>query len=153
MNLPQKRFGVGGFLLLVLVAISGGCTSYETRTYEITVTNRGGSPVTVWITKDGDPFEESWASPEDIVKESPKESDRFNGVVIPPGRTGHTKITGQFLAQTHAVLRVYRAVKLDAILSLSHGSPSRVEMLIPPGASNISISENDDRIVAEPQAP
>src|SRR5262245_54356786 len=95
-------------ILLVLCAVVG-CKSYATRVYDVTVKNDAASPITIWLTKDGPPFEPGWVAPEELAIESPKTADKVvGGVIIPEGKSADTgPLKGLFEPGTHAVLRVY----------------------------------------------
>src|SRR6185312_15046167 len=60
-TIPPMRTLLALPLLLLLV----GCST--TRTFDIEVKNETGTPLTVGLVKEGDPFEPEWASPEDAA--------------------------------------------------------------------------------------
>src|SRR5436190_1363972 len=108
------------FASLATLALLAGCQSYEKRTYDVSVKNAGAEPITVWLTKDGEPYEFGWLSPEDVVIQSPKEPKKeISGVVIPPGKTAETgQRLGRFNKETHAILRIYDGqLGIDKILA------------------------------------
>lgn len=128
-------------LLIGLSLWIGGCT--VGRTYEVSVKNDTAGPVTIWLTKDGPPSEDQWLSPEQIAIHPPKTTEALGGVVVPPGKTADTgRIKGQFYSDVNAVLRVYEGqLTLAQLLSVSHGSPNRVDQMLPKGRSNWIVEE------------
>ena len=138
---------VGSSLLLCLVAIAlvtcGGCTNAQTRTYQIKVENRSSKPVTVWLTKDGPPWEEGWKSPEDLAIESPKADEPIGGVVVPPGESRVTRdVKGKILPDVDAVLRVYLGqLTFNELLAVSRGSIDRKEVKLQPGPNIVVVTD------------
>ncbi len=132
--------------LLALAA----CSDVQQRTYDLSVTNRSDAPITVWLTKNGPPYEDSWLSPEDLVQNSPKMSDRIPGVQIDPGRTAAAKVNGQFEPDTQAILRVYATTGFDNILAMSRDQPGRLDLEIAPGPVDIEITGKNGVIAAQP---
>ena len=129
------------FIAFCLSAI--GCQSYEHVVYDVQVHNNTTGPVTVWLTKDGPPFEPGWLAPEDIAIESPKQPVHvISGLVIPTGKTGFTgPRTGQFQPGTNAVLRVYAGqLTFDQLLSFDQGDKHRVDQRLHPGMNDLVIS-------------
>ncbi len=142
----------------LLILIIAGCHSYETRTYDVSVKNNSAGPITVWLTKNGEPYEAGWLSPEDIAVESPKQTDRaIGGVVIPQGKSADTgPRNGQFGPGTRAVLRVYGGqLNFDQILANSSGSKNRVDVDLPSGKSSYIVTGANSAIEVQPaqQAP
>jgi hypothetical protein len=137
------------WILIAFCAIFlGGCNSYETRTYDVTVKNAGPEAVTVWLTKDGEPYEQAWLSPEDLIIESPKSPKKeISGVVIPAGKVANTgPRVGQFREQTHAILRVYEGqMGMNELLATKPGA-ARVDLELSPGKSEFVV-KTDDHIV------
>ena len=109
-NIPILRV----LAILAAFIFLTACSSSDQRTFELSVTNRSDGPITVWLTKNGPPYEDNWLSPEDLVQNSPKMSDRIPGVQISPGRTAEAKVSGQFDPDTQAILRVYAATGLGS---------------------------------------
>jgi hypothetical protein len=124
--------------LLSALLLTLGCQSYETRTYDVTVHNQTSEPITIWLTKDGPPFEGPWLSPEDLAIESPHrdESREIGGAVVDAGKTATTMRKGRFEPRTHAMLRVYDgARKFEELLATSSESAGRKDVTLPPGKS------------------
>ena len=124
------------FALLLLVV---GCTSFETRTYDVSLKNMSVNPVTIWITKNGPAWEAGWKSPEDLAIESPGADERIPGVVVPSGKTAAiNKHTGRFAPNVSAILRVYAGQQgINELLAMSHRGPDRVDVVLQPGANNL----------------
>jgi hypothetical protein len=122
-----------------------GCHSYEVRTYDITVHNATRAPVTIWLTKDGPPYEDGWWSPEDLAMLSPKQNaaHEVGGVIVEPGKTADAiNRKGRFEPQTNAILRVYRTGGgFNDLLAISHDSPSRTDVKLRPGRNDLEIDD------------
>jgi len=138
------------WLLLLSIAMLLGCRSYEKRTYDVTVQNASSEPATLWLTKDGEPFENGWMSPEDLAVESPKNKDYIvSGVVAPAGKTAFTgPREGHFEKDTTAILRVYDGqLMFSQILAVGHDSPLRIDQPLPQGASHWKITRDAKGII------
>ncbi len=128
-----------------------GCASRQT--FDVTVTNRLGEPITVWMTKSkpqapGD-YEEGWIPPE-VLAVGTTQSQRLGGVAIEPGETGHAVLTGTIANDDVAVLRVYRAVDLNAILTLHRGDADRLDLPLDPGKTDIDIVKQNGQMTDVP---
>jgi hypothetical protein len=137
--------------LTAAVCLIAGCV--QTNHYELAVRNDTRFPVTIWLTKNGPPDEPAWRSPEQVVIERGiTHGDPISGVVIEPGKTANTKITGQFANDSRAILRVYRGkLRMTEILAVSHDSPDRLDIWLPPGPSKLVITDTDvGRLVIRP---
>jgi hypothetical protein len=131
-------------LLLALLLPCVGCHNWETRTYDVTVKNAGPDPVTVWLTKDGEPFEPGWYSPENLILHSPKEPPKeISGVIIPPDKVASTgPRTGRFDPHTHAILRIYAGqLGMNQMLATSAG-PGREDLRLAPGQNVITVKSS-----------
>jgi hypothetical protein len=129
-------------LLLAALVLVGCKSSYETRRYDVTVHNQSNGPITIWLTKDGPPYEPGWLAPEDLAVQSPKQDSKLSGVRVPAGKTAGTDVVhGQFEPQTHAVLRVYAGQRnFDELLASSSGDKTRVDYPLHPGKSSLIVS-------------
>jgi hypothetical protein len=140
------------FPAMIFIGLMGvGCASRQT--FDVTVTNRLGEPITVWMTKakpqaPGD-YEEGWIPPE-VLAVGTTQSQRLGGVAIEPGETGHTVLKGNIASDDVAVLRVYRAVDLNAILTLHYGNPDRLDIPLDPGITDIDIVKQSGQMAAVP---
>ena len=54
-------------LLCGLLATAQGC-GFKSHKYSIAVRNDSNQPIVVGLAKEGEPFEDNWASPEQIAK-------------------------------------------------------------------------------------
>jgi hypothetical protein len=129
-------------MLLMFALLLAGChAGYETRTYDVSVRNLSDGPITIWLTKDGAPYEPGWLAPEDLAIESPKQNAKLSGVIVPPDKTADTGVVkGQFESQTHAILRIYAGKRsFDQLLASTHGDPTRVDYPLHPGRSDLII--------------
>src|SRR3954454_9975352 len=142
-------------LILVCLCIVG-CHSYEKRVYDVTVQNNSSVPITIWLTKDGPPYEPGWLAPEDIAIESPKQPEKIiGGVVVPQGKSADTgPIKGQFEPSTHAVLRVYAGqLNFDELLAAPGDEKRRIDMTVHPGRTNLTVTGGAARIDVQETAP
>jgi hypothetical protein len=145
--MAAMKIGVARVLLAAVLLGFGapGCSSAQKRTYEVTVKNESTRPVTVWLTKNGPPYEQGWKAPEDLAIELPVGDERIAGVVVPAGRTASTgQVVGHFAPGVQAILRVYLGQKgFDEILAISRGSPDRMEIVLKPGANDILLKSDE----------
>ena len=128
--------------LTLLCLLMAGCHTYETRRYDVTVHNRTAEPITIWLTKDGPPYEAAWLSPEDLAIESPRqnESREIGGVILQPGKSASALRAGRFETATRAILRVYDgAVRFNDLLAISRENPARVDVALRPGNNEYSV--------------
>jgi hypothetical protein len=137
------------FLMLPVTLLAVGCASPQT--FDVTVTNRTSDPISVWMTKEkpvrGDNYERGWMPPEVLAVGN---TEKMGGAAVSPGSTAHTVLKGTIARDDVAVLRVYRAVELDAILSLSRGNPDRLDLPLNPGRTDIDIVTKNGRLQEVP---
>jgi len=139
---------------MIFAALMGvGCAGKQT--FDVTVTNRLNEPITVWMTKAkpqaADNYEQGWMPPE-VLAVGTTESQRLGGVAIEPGETGHTILKGTIANDDVAVLRVYRAVDLNVILTLHYGNPDRLDIPLDQGVTDIDIVKQNGQMKAVPSA-
>jgi hypothetical protein len=154
--MTTARLSILATLSLLMALCIGGCNSYQTRTYDVTVKNATNRPIVVWLTKNGEPYEQGWLSPEEIAIESPKINEvRYSWTTIDPGqRMGVGPVKGRFLPDTAAQLRVYSgAEKFSDLLAIDRGSPDRLDLNLNPGANSFTITAPAGALHAEPGAP
>jgi hypothetical protein len=137
---------------MVLIGLMGvGCASKQT--FDVTVTNRLGDPITVWMTKAkpqaAGNYEEGWMPPE-VLAVGTTQSQRLGGVAIEPGETGHTVLKGTIANDDVAVLRVYRAVDLNVILTLHYGNPDRLDIPLDQGVTDIDVVKQKGQMTEIP---
>jgi hypothetical protein len=137
---------------LLLAAALAGCSSAKPRTYDVSVTNRTNEPVTIWLTKDGPPYEEGWLSPEDYAIFRPGRIEPFPGWVVMPGEQAATGvITGQFEPETRAVLRVYSGqLRFSEILARSE---QRLDVPLDGGRSNLVVTDQNQKLSVSRETP
>jgi hypothetical protein len=143
-------------LILACLCLFPGCKSYEKRVYDVTVQNNASVSVTIWLTKDGPPYEAGWLAPEDIAIESPKQPEKIiGGVVVPQGKSANTgPLKGQFEPQTRAVLRVYAGqLSFDELLASPSDEKRRIDTTLHPGASNLVVTGGAGRIDVKESTP
>lgn len=136
-------------LLLSMALLLIGCAP-TSRTFNISVANETGGPVTLDLTKDGPPVEEAWASPEDIASGRIKvtEASRLGINSIAAGRTQSVRdLPGQFPSDTHAILRVYRGgdLTIKQMLSIAPG-PDRQDVPLSPGDNRLVVKDQDGKL-------
>ena len=134
-------------LFLLTVA---GCST--TRTYEVAVRNESTGPITVGMAKAGGKYEPQWASPEQAVVRTGSENEKgWPSIVVPPGKTGYTgPVKGDFSGGAEADLRAYAGeLDLSDVLSISRGSPRRVDVPLQPGRNAIIIHDKEGHLVYE----
>jgi hypothetical protein len=141
------RFLIAGVGLL----LTTGCVTPQT--FDVTVTNRIGDPITVWMTKARTPmdgrYEPGWMPPE-VVAVGTAGSEKLGGVAIEPGETAHTVMTGTITANDVAILRVYRASDINTILSIPRGNPDRLDIPLDPGKTDIDIVKKNGQLADVP---
>jgi len=137
---------------MILMGLMGvGCASRQT--FDVTVTNRLGEPISVWMTKAKPQAPENCEQvlfPPEVLAVGTTQSQRLGGVAIEPGETGHTVLKGTIAADDVAVLRVYRAVDLNVILTMTRGSPDRLEIPLDPGITDIDIVKQNGQMMEVP---
>jgi hypothetical protein len=145
------------FTFLLLFAAALGCqSSYDVRSYDITVKNFSATPITVWLTKDGEPFEPGWLSPEDLATESPNARTRvISGLVIQSTKTAFTGPRhGQFQPGTHAILRFYSGqLTFEQLLAVDAGDSRRIDYELHPGPSHLIVTGDADRLKIKEEEP
>jgi len=141
------------FLLLLcsFCVLCAGCQP-QTRAYQVSVRNDTAGPVTIWLLKEGGPYEDGWKSPEDLAIESPKANIPIGGMIVRPGKIADAgPVTGHFDPDANAVLRVYRgAHSFNELLAISSGSPDRISAKLRPGDNEFLITQQNFRISLEP---
>jgi len=133
-----------GLLLVV------GCAGTTTQTFDVKVKNDSSKPITVWLTKDGPPYEAKWASPEDLAVEKPGGSNVYLGVIIPPAKTGETgPVPAKLDTSTRAWLRIYSGgEQFSQLLAMSRGNPNRLDIQLQPGVNSYIVTDAPGGLVA-----
>ncbi len=145
---PMKYLLMLACLLLGMV----GCSSTETRTYDISVRNSTDHPITIWLTKDGPPAEKGWRSPEEIAISAPGHEERIGGMVVPAGKTAYTEpVKGEFEPGCYAWIRVYdgKYSSFSELLAVSAKSPDRYDYALDVGKNSLVVLERNGRVVVE----
>jgi hypothetical protein len=121
-------------ILLVGLALTGCATS---QSFDVSIKNQTSRPIIVGFVKDGPPFEEAWASPEDYAQLPPSRQPATWGVVVPDGKIVTTHIQGKFERGSAPFLRVYLDEhSADQLLAISRGIGGRVDVGLHPGGDN-----------------
>jgi hypothetical protein len=136
------------FVPLAALLLIVGCASTRQETFELSVKNQTGTPISVWLTKDGPPDEQGWESPELLAMMPQTATYSFSS--LEPGKVAHAgPLTGRFEQGVNAWLRVYQGLHtLEEILAISRGSHDRLDLRLVPGRHQITIVEKDGRLVA-----
>jgi hypothetical protein len=121
------------FLALILAV---GCASPK-ATFQVTVTNRSASPISIGLVKIGGAIEPAWAGPEHIAARAPRLGDRRWGTLLrPTGTTTLGPLSGTFYRGSKAVLRVYQGDHdMDGLNAFSRTDPGRADIDVLPGIS------------------
>ena len=145
--MTAKRLSIVSAALVLLLVGCGG----KTQTYDVSVSNDTQAPITVWLTKDGGPYEKHWRSPEDLAMESPGGA-KIAGVKIPAGQSAATgPVKGKFAPGSGAILRVYAGdYDFSDLLAVSRGSPNRADVPLYPGANRLSVTRDAKGVVVKP---
>lgn len=146
---------VSTMLWLLGAALLVGCSSTVEHTFDITVKNNTGGPITIWLTKDGGPLEPGWRSPEQVAMQSLADEERISGVVIPDGKTASTPpVVGRFQPGRYAWLRIYDGqYKFSELLAISPKSALRLDQPLYPGRNVLNVRKAARRLVVEPETP
>ena len=125
-----------------------GCNT-KSYTYSVAVKNDTTEPLMIGFAKDGPPFEDNWATPEQIARIETRNDVHRWGVPTQPGRTAEVKkLTATLERSTTAYVRVYATTPtLPGMLAISQGSPNRLDIPLLPGANDISVKRQDGRLV------
>jgi hypothetical protein len=136
--IPLIAISLFSFLLI-------GCGP-ATGHFQIAVRNETNRPLTIGLAKTGGPYEELWASPEDIAIRHAQGADRIWGPVVPPGKTATLpQVTGKFGRGSVAILRVYSGTPdLSRMLATSRGAHDRLDLGLDEG-KNFFIIRQDRR--------
>jgi len=138
-------------LLLLLLTSLVGCGT-RAESYSVSVKNGTTGPLTIGFTKEGEPFEDLWMSPEDLAQDRAVKPETTSwGNLLPAGKTATTKkdMVAHLRGDTVAYLRVYRGhINMLDILAISRGSASRVDLPLVPGTNKVVIIEREGRLAA-----
>jgi hypothetical protein len=126
-----------------LLFLAIGCAQVQTRQYQVTVDNQSSKPVTVWLTKNGEFYEDTWKAPEDWAIESPHAKDPVAGVVVPSHeKRGTDVLTGKFRPETDAILRVYDGqLTFNEILAAGKSTGGRKDVVLKPGSNDVTVTD------------
>ncbi len=117
-----------------------GCSQTETRQYGVELKNNSTKPLTVGLVKIGLPAEKLWESPEDHALSDPKMAEPTWGVVVYPGKTVSVdKVSGEFLPNAGATLRIYVGqLELSQLLAVNRESRNRIEVSLRQGKTTLA---------------
>jgi len=137
---------------LSLLCILVGCATNQT--YRVAVTNDTQEPITIGLVKEGDPYQDQWASPE-LAATQNRAPDSRMWAAIPPGKTADTgPVKGRFRGDAQAILRVYEGdLNLSGILAINRDQPNRMDIPLHPGMNHITVTEQGVRLHAMRDTP
>ena len=146
---PTMKMLVWTTCVLAAATISIGCNPSQ-KSFDVRVHNDASTPVTLWLSKSGPPAEAGWLSPEQLAADP--QHAKYDLAIVPPGKTGSSKMSGTFPEGTNAVLRVYRGEKeLFYILQdAKAGMEQRTDYVLKPGTNNLSVIDQGGKLVVQP---
>jgi hypothetical protein len=127
-------------LPVAFLLLAAGCSQ---QSFEVSLSNQTGDPLTIGIVKDGPPYDPDLAGPGEWAVNTRLDALPPWGHVVPPGRTIDSgKVSSRFPAGTRAYLRIYRGQHSNAeLIAISEG-PDRLDVLLFPGQNVLTI-QND----------
>jgi hypothetical protein len=130
-----------GCLLMV------GCQG-RTQVYSVSVRNDAAEPLMVGLAKDGPPFEDHWATPEEVSRIVLNPDERGWGVPVLTGKTAEVKNEKATLNRPTAVyVRIYAsAPTLPSMLAISSGSPNRLDIPLHPGDNQLVVTRSEGQL-------
>jgi hypothetical protein len=139
------RFVPRLFLLLLACVAFTGCS--RTDTFDIAVRNDTAGPLTLALAKDGPPYEQTWASPEELAIESPRADERHAYLMLEPGKEGYVTLKGKFDRNTRGYLRAYRGdLQISEMNAIGPASTNRLDLLLRPGPNAFVIMDAGGRL-------
>lgn len=134
-------------LCLFGLLLTVGCQG-KTYTYSLSLKNAAAEPIMVGFAKDGPPFEDHWATPEQISRIELRNDVRGWGMPVPPGKTAYVeKEKATLEGSTAAYVRVYAtAPTLPGMLAISEGSPNRLDIPLIPGNNDLVVTRENGRL-------
>lgn len=135
--------------LALLLPLAWGCSNTRTETYNVTVHNSLDKPIMVFLTKNGPPLQDGWWSPEDIaVLYGNVEDDVSRWVVRPGGQANSGPMKALLAPGARAVLRVYEGrYALAELIAINRGSPDRLDLILTPGSTDVTVSKREGALV------
>jgi hypothetical protein len=125
----------------------GGCGTKK-YTFSIAVKNDSPQPVVVGLAKDGPPYEDNWATPEQIATFPTRPGEHAWGVPVAPGKTAEVKEERAKLDRYGAAyVRIYASdPALSSLLSISNGSPNRLDIQLVPGDNRFIVTREGGQL-------
>lgn len=148
--MADMRITVLACLTMLLFVVGCGPRKVE---YKIWVTNDTKAALTIGLTKDGGPDQDMFMTPEFLALDTKIDPEKTAwGVLLIPGKTALPSegVVALFDdAGQQAYLRVYRGeINLTEVLSISRGSPRRLDIPLVAGEQRIVIYERDGKLEA-----
>ena len=134
--------------VLAACSLSAGCNPSQ-KSFDVRVHNDAQTPITLWLTKSGPPAEPGWLSPEQLAADP--QHAKYDLAIVPPGKTGSSKVSGTFPEGTDAVLRVYRGEKelFHLMQDAKAGVEQRTDYVLKPGTNNLSVTDEAGKLVVQ----
>lgn len=136
------------FAALFIAPMLAGCQQKK-YTYSLTLKNAASEPIMVGFAKDGPPFEDAWATPEQVSRIPQRPGERSWGVPVMPGKVAEVqKVTAKLEGYSVSYVRVYAtAPSLESMLAISMGSPNRLDVPLLPGANDLVVTREGGKLV------
>jgi hypothetical protein len=143
-------------VFIVVAVVAGGCgmvTRMTTAkgTFNVTVKNESSRPIRIGLTKNGPPWEEEWASPEDVAINNAKHAGATWGQAVLPGQSATLpEISGRFSEGVYGFVRVYADdPALSDMLAMGRHSPNRLDLPLTGGVNRFVVMDDQDRLAAK----
>jgi len=139
---------------VLIVSVVGGCQEKK-FSYSLTLRNASTEPLMVGFAKEGPPFEDAWATPEQVARIPTRPDERGWGVPVEAGKTAEVKtVTAKLNPTSIAYVRVYASTPtLEGMLAISTGSPNRADVPLTPGANDLIVVRQSGRLVVQRLKP
>lgn len=149
-----KRLAILVLLPLVGCSVVTNMTT-EKVDFALSVQNQSTQPIRIGLAKNGPPFEEEWASPEEVAMGNPKRPDVNWGQTVLPGQTATVPmISGRFSEHVSGFVRVYAGdPQLSDMLAMGVHSPNRLDLRLNDGSNRFVIFDDGDHLGARRLPP
>ena len=135
-------------LFILIFLLLPACSQEQRRSFEISVRNETGRPISVGLVKNGPPQEEGWIAPHEVAMMAPQLSDRKWGAVL---KAGETRVLGPYVGRfepgVQAILRIYGGTPtIEEMIAFAKDDPERVDIYLWPGKSGYVIRNSGGRL-------
>ncbi len=153
--MPNMKFNIAfPAIALGFVTLLMGCST-RTDTYQFSVQNSTDQPITIGLAKEGGPYQDVWASPEQAAIYTAPDEKPW-GVIVDPGKTASAgPIKGAFSRGSRGMLRIYAGKPtISEILATGRDSLLRLDVPLHPGQNDFMIVHKEGRLAAvKPERP